>query len=123
MLVPIIPCAERYRDALCRTFETLSVRTWIDLRDSGMLGHSLSEESLTDLLVLDIGRLHRADVIIKKFTKPEEGRTTGADWEWWFVRGQSGFGMRVQAKKIGDDNDYPGLLKTLPKSRRLQVNL
>ena len=39
---------------------------------------------------------------VTEFSRHEESRTTGADWEWWFCDGYGErlFGMRVQAKKL-----------------------
>ncbi|MCI0620561.1 MAG: hypothetical protein L0387_02635 [Acidobacteria bacterium] len=70
---------------------------------------SVGEESLTDWLLFEIAeRLPRVRYF--KFTRWQEARTTGADWEWWFLSRRWSLGMRVQAKKLALDGDnYPGL--------------
>jgi hypothetical protein len=70
------------------------------LEDGHKFGLDVSEESLTDFLLLDLKRALPNNVFIKKFSKLQEGKTTGADWEWWFIGQGRGFGMRVQAKKL-----------------------
>lgn len=85
---------------LCKTLMQLSRKTWRDLRDSQRMNLSLGEESITDFTLLNLKKRHRTDVIIEKFTKPIEGRRTGADWEWWFTDQRHWFGLRVQAKVI-----------------------
>ena len=84
----------------CTTFQLLAHRTWSDLEDGHRLDLSISEESITDFLVLNLRRALPNTVFVKKFSKPVEGKTTGADWEWWFVGRGRGFGMRVQAKRL-----------------------
>lgn len=109
---------------ICRTFAKLSSKTWLDLGDAQRMGHEIGEESITDFLILELKRHHRYELWINKFTKPQEGRTTGADWEWWFGASGSWFGMRVQAKKIDSGTlKYTGLYHTVRKGRRKQINL
>lgn len=108
-------------DKLCRTFQRLSSRTWRDVRDGAKI--RLSEETITDNLLLYLTRQHPTDIHIRKFTKWEEGRETGADWEWWFVRGSDGLPLRIQAKRIDvTSQDYPELQKDYVKSNA-QVDL
>jgi hypothetical protein len=72
----------------------------------------VKEESLTDWLLYDID-VRRPDVIYKAFTRQEEARDTGADWEWWLIFPDGAVRLRVQAKKLKAANDnYPGLAHT-----------
>lgn len=65
---------------------------------------SVKEESLTDWLLCDISE--KIDGIsYRQFTRTEEARQTGADWEWWFVFTDFSFRLRVQAKKISTSKD------------------
>src|SRR5689334_17033203 len=107
---------------LYRTAQRLARQTWKNLHDSEQLGISLSEESITDFLLLQFARAHPREVTINKFSKADEGHTTGADWEWWFGVPSAWFGMRVQAKKL-DYMKYAGLLHTVSRTKRKQVNL
>lgn len=61
-----------------------------------------SEETITETLLLDLRVSLGCLLEIEPFTKYQESRRTGADWEWWFCdgAGQRMYGMRVQAKKL-----------------------
>lgn len=69
----------------------------------------VGEESLTDWLLFELAeRIPRVRYV--KFNRVQEGRTTGADWEWWFVYSNLSLGMRVQAKRLHSREDnYPSL--------------
>jgi hypothetical protein len=71
----------------------------------------VKEESLTDWLLFDLSeRSKRIHYIL--FNRHEEGRVTGADWEWWFVSNNSSLRIRVQAKIAVERKDlYPELLR------------
>jgi len=87
-------------------------------------GHDLGEESITDYLILDLKRWHPDQVTIFRFNRYQEGKTTGADWEWWFTGKGKWFGMRVQAKKLDSRTlTYKSLPHRLKNSQRKQVNL
>jgi hypothetical protein len=70
------------------------------------------EESLTDWLLFDISK--KSPVVrYQLFNRHEEGRTTGADWEWWFVSNSQNLRLRVQAKKAQGKKDlYSDLART-----------
>lgn len=72
------------------------------LEQARRLGAPLDEETLTQTLLLDLREILGVHVQVTEFSRAEESRTTGADWEWWFCDGvgQRLFGMRVQAKKL-----------------------
>lgn len=109
---------------VCTAFQLLASRTWNDLEDGHRLGLSISEESITDFLLLDLRRALPNNVFVRKFSKSEEGKTTGADWEWWFVGSGRGFGMRVQAKRLSTKTQrYEDLGRFAGKSHSLQVDL
>lgn len=111
-------------DPLCQDFLDLAKRTWNDLGYAAQAGHSLAEESITDYLLLDLKRRAPTRVSVRKFSRREEGRTTGADWEWWFVQGSRGFGMRVQAKRLNTVSQrYDTLDHVVRRTRQRQVNL
>ena len=73
---------------------------------------SVGEESITDWILFTLAE-SLPKLKYKKFTRHQEARTTGADWEWWIVDNNSAISMRIQAKKIifGKDN-YAGLAYT-----------
>lgn len=84
---------------LCDTFRRISLSTWYKLGSAHNLDASLSEETLTELNLLEIQASHPDLVRTKWYSKSEE-KHTGADWEWWFVSPGSCVGLRVQAKKL-----------------------
>lgn len=109
---------------LCQLFLELSRETSRTLGDAARFGMDIGEESITDQLLLELKRRAAHQVHLRKFNRIQEGRTTGADWEWWFVSGSRGFGMRVQAKKLDSrTSTYPGLDHTVRGSRKRQINL
>jgi hypothetical protein len=66
------------------------------------MGLTQSEETITESLLFDLAEELSGQVAIRVFSKWDEGRSTGADWEWWFADGlgRPMYGMRVQAKKL-----------------------
>jgi hypothetical protein len=69
------------------------VNTWFQCQPG------VKEESLTDWLLFDLS-CNNPDIVYKAFTRNEESRVTGADWEWWFLFHDCTVKLRVQAKKI-----------------------
>lgn len=66
----------------------------------------VQEESLTDWLVYQITKksaLSKKKIICKTFSKPEEGKKTGADIELWILTGSGIYPYRIQAKKLSAD--------------------
>ena len=79
--------ADRLRDS------SLYVRKWLVRQPS------VKEESITDWLLFDVSE--KIDgVYYSPFSRPEEARKTGADWEWWFVFRDFSIKLRVQAKRL-----------------------
>ena len=93
----------------CEIFceSTAYIKNWIDKQPE------VGEESITDWFLFNISE-KLPNIKYKQFTRYDEGRVTGADWEWWFVFSNSqSFATRVQAKKIRLNKDnYPGLAHT-----------
>lgn len=73
---------------------------------------AVGEESLTDWLLYEMAdRL--PFVYYLKFTRRQEARESGADWEWWFVGRKLSLCLRIQAKKLSGETDhYPSLAYT-----------
>lgn len=82
---------------------SIYVRRWIEKQPN------VKEESLTDWLLYSIS--NETDRIkYYSFTRNEEAKTTGADWEWWFLFPQFAHRFRVQAKKLSVNGDnYPSI--------------
>lgn len=89
----------------CSHFITASsfISKWITTQPS------VGEESITDWLLYTLSD-NIASLKYKKFTKHQEARTTGADWEWWLVGEHLSIRLRIQAKKLNPKLDnYPSL--------------
>ncbi len=109
---------------LCQIFELLSQTVWNDLKDGFGFNLPIGEEGITDHALLDLKRLAGAQVTIYKFDRIKEGKTTGADWEWWLCGGGKAFGMRIQAKKLDSKSlRYESLDHKVRGSRKKQINL
>lgn len=76
------------------------IREWISKQPA------VKEESLTDFLLFQLSeKVPR--IRYKAFSRQVEAKTTGADWEWWFVLSNNcAYKLRIQAKKGFPDN-YP----------------
>ena len=76
----------------------LKVQKWIEKQPS------VKEESITDWLLFEISN-NIPRFYYKSFSRNEEAKETGADWEWWIIFNDSIFRLRIQAKKIKMDDD------------------
>lgn len=85
---------------LCRSFVRAACRTWRLVCRGARHGLMPSEETLTDLNLLDIRSRNPSSVWIWRMSKWEEGKKSGADWEWWVGRQGAWVGMRIQAKLL-----------------------
>lgn len=73
------------------------VKEWLNRQPN------VKEDTLTDWLLMQISyKINR--VIYHSFTRNEEARLTGADWEWWFLYPHIAYRFRIQAKKIYTNN-------------------
>ena len=91
---------------LCDTAKRISRGTWRRLGSARGCRHQILEETVTDLLTLELQRKHPREVFVHTFTKPEEGKN-GADWELWLTDRlrRRWLGIRFQAKIINFDTD------------------
>lgn len=82
------------------------VKDWINRQPA------VKEESLTDWLLYDVST-NISSITYKAFTRHEEARKTGADWEWWFLFEEFSAKFRIQAKMIHPATDnYPSIAYT-----------
>lgn len=86
--------------SICDTFRSRAFWTWDTLGLARHANCQLGEETLTDMNLLELRIRHPLEVLVKTFTKNQEGNN-GADWEWWLT-GTSGkwLGFRIQAKVL-----------------------
>jgi hypothetical protein len=92
-------------DVICRELTKLSaeVYRW------AVSQTSVGEESLTDWLLYTASE-RLPFVRYHKFTRHQEARDSGADWDWWFVDNHQAFGLRIQAKRLRPlENHYASL--------------
>ena len=88
---------------LVDTLETLAADTWMRLRDVAALAPRsvrFGEETITDLLMLDLNRLGSTKAFFRPTSKPVEA-LQGTDFECWV--GSDGAGwlrFAIQAKKL-----------------------
>ncbi len=61
---------------------------------------SYGEETITETNLLEIRRRHPHKVTLLTFSKSQESKNTGADWEWHIIGRVYTLKMRVQAKRI-----------------------
>ena len=93
---------------------SLYVRNWTNTQPN------VKEESLTDWLLFNVSEKTK-NITYRDFTRHEESKTTGADWEWWFIFPNFSYKFRVQAKKTKtSSNNYNGV--TYPKKTSSQMN-
>lgn len=91
------------------------------LTAAASLGTPYGEETITETLLLDMRLELGRRLAVTPYTKYQESRVTGADWEWWFCDGigRRMFGMRVQAKKLKLVNGVPAYdFAYRPKKRK-----
>lgn len=96
-MLSLYPRGPSAAPSICNTLDRLATEVWSTIQLAHQQKMSLGEETITDLVLLDLATRHPADVVVHKFSKREEA-TTGADWEWWFTAGGLWWGMRIQAK-------------------------
>ena len=99
---------------LCFLFHWAAGKTWFDLRESQRLGIGISEDSITDMLLLEMGRRTNR-LACKRYSRTEESNS-GADWLWWFVSGDKGFPILIQAKRLYPSGRYEAL-KSQPSNQ------
>lgn len=94
---------------LQKVLEELSVDTWERLRDSQPLQIRFGEETITDLLLLDLKRKNPSHTRIVQTPKYKE-KNQGTDWEWWVGSPRlKWLRFAVQAKKLDIKTlRYPG---------------
>lgn len=73
------------------------IKKWMKLCDW------VKEESITDWLLYELSKSSNHIVNIP-FTRYDEGKWTGADWEWWILYPSRAIRLRIQAKKLGEKN-------------------
>jgi hypothetical protein len=98
--------------SLCATFRKEAGIIWNRMIKASQLGLALSEETITECVLYNIALAHQGtSVVVDLATKSAEAKH-GADWEWWFIKGNKGRCFRVQAKRLFPGGAYNSLLKS-----------
>ena len=85
---------------LCKTLKQRAVWTNDLIRDGYSSQLGVMEETITDVNLLEIHRLHSDHVLTRKFTRREEGSKSGADWLWCIGEPGSWLTLLIQAKIV-----------------------
>lgn len=83
------------------------------------LGLTISEETITETILMDLALSFPGRLSVLQFTKPSEGKR-GADWAWLFRDQTGGFNLPllVQAKSLDRlDVEYPEIKRHVGKSK------
>ncbi len=88
--------------------QSLAMDTSVRLRDSQSLEVRFGEETITDLVLLELKRLSTPNIRIIQTSKPDEAHT-GTDWDWWIGSDRVGWTRyAIQAKKMNPANGRYG---------------
>ena len=99
----------------------LSINVWLRRGAAKICGLSFNEETVTEVLLLELALTFPGSAEIIPFSRNIEA-CIGADWAWAFV-GPGGHcqGMLVQAKRLADhDREYGSLFYTTKSGRNAQ---
>lgn len=79
----------------CENLKSISqeILKWLRAQEN------VKEESITDWLIYEMGN-KVSNIKSVTFTRHEESKTTGADWEWWIISSSKSYKFRIQAKKM-----------------------
>ena len=103
-----------------RKFEDIAAETWERLGQSFENGIPFSEETLTDLNILNLVKAKLPGISVFKSNKSQESKY-GFDVEFWIGSDVDGWcRLVVQAKKVNSDGEYASLEHAIGnnKSRR-----
>jgi len=91
---------------LCTLFKSISWHVWGVLELGISKGIGISEESITDGVLIALAKFGGKYVVVKKFTRYQESKN-GADLEMWFHLKNNFVGSLIQAKKLdSSSNSY-----------------
>ena len=112
---------------LVETLETLAADTWTRLRDvSALSARSVrfGEETITDLLMLDLNRLGPAKALFTPTSKPVEA-IQGTDFECWVGSDDAGWlRFAIQAKKLDlATSRYKELGRSVKSQQKRQIDI
>ncbi|WP_226622546.1 DUF6615 family protein [Brucella anthropi] len=84
---------------------------------------SYGEETITETNLMEIRRRHSDKVTLQTFSKSQESKSTGADWEWHIIGRVYTLKMRVQAKRIHSAGGIGNLKQMGKGAAKPQIDL
>jgi hypothetical protein len=106
---------------LRKHLEELSNDTWERLRDSRSLDIRFGEETITDLVLLELKRKHSPRSYIAQTPVVKE-KTQGTDWEWWVGSDRIGWiRYAVQAKRLNKDMRYGAITHKVNGTQQVKL--
>ena len=84
---------------------------------------SYGEETITETNLLEIRRRHPKTVELLTFSKSQESKNTGADWEWHIIGNAYTLKMRIQAKRIYKAGGIGNLNQMGKEATKPQIDL
>jgi hypothetical protein len=105
---------------LRKVLEGLSVDTWERLRDAKTFDVRFGEETITDLLLLDLKRKAFQTTSVIQTSKYEE-KNTGTDWEWWLGHSGKWLRLAIRAKKLKRNERYDSLGHKVSTKRQIDL--
>jgi hypothetical protein len=104
----------------------LATLTWKRRASAKRIGLSLGEETISEMMLIELKENFPGDVTILPFNKNQESKT-GADWAWAFQSHDKKYTlpMLVQAKLLSNNNTYNELDRNVGKhgSSTRQIDL
>lgn len=99
------------KNSLADGFRDVATNTWNLMANGYKSGMNISEETITEIILLELKLRHPNNIFIKQVGKKTENKI-GADWLWAFV-GKEGhvFGMCIQAKRLFPDRTYQSIIE------------
>lgn len=88
---------------LCTLFNSISWHVWGVLELGISKGICVSEESITDGILIALAKYGGKNVVVSKFSRYQESKN-GADLEMWFHFKNRLVGSRIQAKKLNSSS-------------------
>lgn len=110
------------KSSLCCVLKSCSayIYDWLNYRASNAVNMLPCEESITDWLIYEVCKNATASyVVTTRYTKLQESKITGADWEWVFIFDNGTYVFRIQAKKLECVNNYDKI--NYPKGTAQQI--
>lgn len=103
-----------FAPSVCSLFKERARWTWKNV-GSRLPDRLINEETATNENLYAIQSKARGLILAHRFSGWEEGRVTGADWEWFFVSGPQFLYCRVQAKIIDHRLRYSSVGKAVAR--------